>query len=185
MGKKAIFLGFDPGFTTGFAQAELDYDYNALIVTNLNPIPLNTRHPTIKMENPPIPCFSDFWERVTDIYQECYEDVLEFGGDPVITHTAIEDFVGGRGGDIQNTVNKLIGIIMGVAFAANVTHFSEPKVYRNKSRIKYLPQVTAITAGIQGISNHSKDALAHLLHRVFQENSEGFATMKVTVDLGA
>ena len=182
---QAIFLGFDPGFTTGFCRAVYNPETNTLLVTDMKPIPLNTRHPTIRMENPPIPCFGDFWGRIADVFQDAYEDAVGEPGEGMVVHTAIEDFVGGKGGDIQNTVNKLIGIIMATSFSQDEATFSEPKVYRNKSRIKYLPIVAEKTKGLKDISPHSKDAMAHLLHRVFQECPDQFATIKFEFELTA
>lgn len=177
---REIYVGFDPGHTTGVAVAEYIAEENKLIVTSLTPIEINTRYKQINIEAPPIPCFGDFHDKAETIYEDIMREIFD-GTNPGIIHTAIEDFTGGTGGNIQNTVNKLIGILMAVVFGSVVPpdFGTEPKVFRNSSRKRYLPQVFEVTEPWGSISKHSKDAFAHLLHRVYQEHSDKFETMTI------
>jgi hypothetical protein len=172
------FLGFDPGHTTGFMRAVYNPGLNALTIVRWDPIILNLQGLENPMAGPPISVFQDLDRQVQN------EFAWELDGAVVAVHTAIEDFVGGRGGDVQNTVNKIIGMIMSNVLNARRSdeRFSLPKVYRNTSRYPYLPKIKAVVEAkkFKAISHHSVDAGAHLLHRVAYEYPNEFSTMSIS-----
>lgn len=172
---REVYAGWDPGKTNGYLSLACVPSEKKLYVLDRFPVRLNERYPDVDIEAPPIIVFQDFYESVVGKYEAFMDLAKEHD---VLIHTAIEDFTGGMGGNTQNTVNKLIGIIMAAVFEKN--HFESritlPKVYRNVSRLPYLKQAKTLAARPEyaHISHHSVDAGAHALHRVHAEHQTDF-----------
>ena len=153
-----LFQAFDPGITTGYARAVYKDSDNTLFVTHL--VGLRPNDKFVNMESPPIKWFREYDE----VFSNVMNDMADVAAAAAV-FTVIENFTGGAGGDLQNTVNKIIGQIMSVCFAFD--GFEDPKLYRNSSRKPFLMRANASVA--RGTNKHGIDAFAHLLHRVQQE----------------
>ena len=178
----AVYMGFDPGKTTGIAVALFDENKMELEVAFIKPFELNeVLGKFVKLDSPPIICYQALYAFVDELLNAFGFDDTNLKSLPV--HVAIEDFTGGTGGNLQNTVNKLIGIISGAVFSWDDV-LGPPKIFRNSSRRPYLERVGKLTESddkYKGMSHHSKDALAHLFNRVFQDFPDQFknGTLKV------
>jgi hypothetical protein len=167
--------GFDPGHTTGYARIALDTKTMTYEVLDMEPIALNDGSVvSLVMDRPPIRLFEHALRQVEHRLEidDCnYE----------LRYPSIEDFIGGLGGDVQNTVNKMIGLIMGKCFALRRldSRLQAPKVYVNSQRRRYLVQARESASKYSArVSHHSIDALAHVLHRVRQEHSAEFSEIR-------
>ena len=184
VGITELYMGFDPGHTTGYVCAGYHPGDNKLVLLDWRPLALGARYPTIDITCPPLVCFGDLYEEI----------LAKFALVGAIAHdpprkifVAIEDFKGGAGGDIQNTVNKIIGMVLAVGLdnaSVNGEWFTVPKIYANISRRPYLGKAKSLTDGRTNprflqMSKHSKDALAHVMHRLEQEHPGAYKTLKI------
>lgn len=182
------YVAFDPGLTTGIAAAVYDVEDKILEIVNVQPFLLNEAlGKFVHMDSPPVPCYKALYDYVDLLVDELtgwYTGLVnEEPENNMRIHVAIEDFTGGTGGNLQNTVNKLIGVLSAVCWGTSTPNIAEPKIFRNSSRRPYLPHVAEITAvaKYKGMSHHSKDALAHLLHLFYQNHSDDYRNGRVEI----
>lgn len=129
---------FDPGFTTGFAHLTLTDD--TLEPQNLDPLDLGNHYGI----------------SVLGRYQEFLDELL-CDVDSEHSIVVIEDFTGGTGGNVQNTVNQYIGVLASTALCHLDTRYvvKQPSSKRRpflKYARKFTPRKT---------SRHSIDAVSH------------------------
>lgn len=165
-----VLVAFDPGGTTGYAAAKLDVQNNTLELLDMRPI----RYPR-----------QDFADTVpgADLHtlfalevQARIDSVSDAHGVPA--RVMVENFLGGRGGTVQNSTNQLIGIIVGlfVYGRLQIPVTLQPNFVRNP----YLVKARSINEKKGIYSAHSIDALAHLLSAVRQViGADGMDTLKI------
>lgn len=177
------YVAFDPGLTTGIAAAVYDSNAKVLEIVHIQPFLLNEAlGKFVYMDSPPVPCYKALYAYVDILLNYLAGfDALPIDKQMPI-YMAIEDFTGGTGGNLQNTVNKLIGVLSSLCWTGT-PGLQDPKIFRNSSRRPYLPHVAEITAvaKYKGMSHHSKDALAHLLHLFYQNHSDDYRNGRVEI----
>lgn len=166
------YIGLDPGVTTGYASAYHYVETKQVIINALK-----GWHPTGGAKGDAVDF--DSTDTLAFYFEKLSAALFQHAG---TTYVAIEDFVGGRGGNLQNFICKLIGgFIHDTLIVSRASSNIYPaSVYVNMSRRSFLEQARSIAP--KGTSIHAIDALAHLLHKIKEINpKEKFAELTFTV----
>lgn len=148
-----IIVGFDPGKDTGFAAARLDRNTAQLHLLDMRPMlfPVDNLKETVAT--------SEMHTKFGLGIQDRIDLLSEDHGPPDLA--VVENYLGGTGGTVQNSVNQIIGLIVGM-FVFGLKQ-CPIRLQGNWERRPFLAQAKAITGKPYVYSKHSLDALAHVL----------------------